>query len=423
MQLTPEQLITIKQKALLLSEREETLLILDNNRMTNAFGISSLEFCVAAGVKTELHVACGAAFEQLKLFRKQNKRKYLFGYFTYDLKNEIEQLSSKHPDHIGFPSLYFFVPEKILVVDKDLHVLEGKEFASFLLNNNSGLLSSDSHFDGTLQARVSRDEYIDTVTRIKENILNGDFYEMNYCVEFYAENSKLNPEAVYEKLKEISPNPFGAYLRLKDKYLVCASPERFLALKEKKLISQPIKGTIKRGATPTADEELKQELVNSEKEQAENLMIVDLVRNDLARSSVTGSINVEELFGIYAFKQLYQMISTVTSTIHPEMDPVDAIKNAFPMGSMTGAPKIETMKWIEQYEATRRGLYSGALGYFSPEGNFDFNVVIRSLQYNRATGYISLEVGSAITFDSNPEREYEECLLKAKAMMEVLLGK
>jgi para-aminobenzoate synthetase component 1 len=202
--------------------------------------------------------------------------------------------------------------------------------------------------------------------------------------------------------------------------LLSASPERFLKKSLNKLYSQPIKGTVRRAKDKDADEALKTALLNSEKERAENLMIVDLVRNDLAKSSEVGSVAVDELFGIYSFKQVHQMISTVSSTIIDGINPVEAIENAFPMGSMTGAPKVMAMKLIEQYETTKRGLYSGAVGYFAPNEDFDFNVVIRSIQYNAATQYVSFEVGSAITFDSDAEQEYEECLLKASAMLQAL---
>jgi para-aminobenzoate synthetase component 1 len=224
-------------------------------------------------------------------------------------------------------------------------------------------------------------------------------------------------------LLQKSPTPFASYFKYDHQYLLCASPERFIKKSGDKLFSQPIKGTIKRGVDEAEDAQLKNELLHSEKELAENLMIVDLVRNDLARSSKTGSVNVDELFGIYSFKQVHQMISTVSSIIKNDTHIIDAIKHAFPMGSMTGAPKIMAMELIEKYETTKRGLYSGAIGYIAPNGDFDFNVVIRSLQYNAATKYLSYEVGSAITFDSIAEQEHDECLLKAKAIMDVLGGK
>jgi para-aminobenzoate synthetase component 1 len=222
---------------------------------------------------------------------------------------------------------------------------------------------------------------------------------------------------------EVSPVPFGAFFKWGDKYLICASPERFLCGMNGKIYSQPIKGTTPRKANVADDELQKLHLLNSEKEKAENLMIVDLVRNDLARTALTGTVKVEELFGIYSFKQVHQMISTVSSNPKKDVPITEVIKCAFPMGSMTGAPKIMAMELIEQYEETCRGLYSGSVGYFAPDGTFDLNVVIRSIQYNATNQYLNFEVGGAITFDSVPEEEYNECLLKAKAMMQVLGNK
>lgn len=165
---------------------------------------------------------------------------------------------------------------------------------------------------------------------------------------------------------------------------------------------------------------LKNDLAKDEKERSENIMIVDLVRNDLSKTAVKGSVKVEELCKVYSFDQVHQMISTVTSQIEENTHPIDVIKSTFPMGSMTGAPKISAMKIIENLEETKRGLYSGAVGYITPRGDFDFNVVIRSILYNHTQKYISFSVGSAITSKSDPLKEYEECLVKAKAMHEVL---
>ncbi|QNP51485.1 anthranilate synthase component I family protein [Hymenobacter qilianensis] len=262
--------------------------------------------------------------------------------------------------------------------------------------------------------------YLAAVESIREDILNGEVYELNLCQEFYAEHVTIEPVQTFLQLNSASPTPFAGFYKWQDQYLLCASPERFLRQQHDVLISQPIKGTIRRGLTPEQDEELRHQLRHNEKEQAENLMIVDLVRNDLARVAVTGSVQVPELFGLYSFRHVWQMVSTVQAQRRPDCDLVDTLRATFPMGSMTGAPKIRAMQLIEQYEHSGRGLYSGSLGVIWPSGDFDFNVVIRSLQFNAATGYLSFQVGSAITYDSVPEQEYDECLLKAKAMLEVL---
>ena len=223
-------------------------------------------------------------------------------------------------------------------------------------------------------------------------------------------------------MNEISTPPFASFLKIDEQYLLSASPERYLKKEGNKIISQPIKGTAKRLISPIDDEKIASDLSRDEKERAENVMIVDLVRNDLSKTAKIGSVHVEELCKVYSFKQVHQMISTVVSEVEPTMHPVEIIRSTFPMGSMTGAPKVSAMKIIETLEETKRGLYSGAVGYFTPENDFDFNVVIRSILYDQEKKYISYSVGGAITAKSVPENEYEECLLKAKAMKHVLVN-
>ena len=416
----------IKDKALDWATQFEVCLLLNNNESTNAYGLHEIEFALAAGVKNSCVGTNQDDFEALQAFRNIHKNEYSFGFFTYDLKNQIEDLSSINFDGIQFPSLYFFVPEHVFIINKNGEII----FKSNLYNSFEEWLESIEKYKQTsiatskktvLKQRVSKEIYSENIEKIKQHIIAGDVYEMNYCMEFFDDDASINPIEIYKQLQINSPVPFGSFIKYNDKYLACASPERFILKQEQKLFSQPIKGTIKRNLTNEAeDNHLKELLLHSEKERAENLMIVDLVRNDLAHSSKTGTVKVEELFGIYSFKQVHQMISTVSSVIHENTDSVQAIKNAFPMGSMTGAPKVMAMELIEQYEASKRGLYSGAVGYFAPNGNFDFNVVIRSIQYNESNKYLSLMVGGAITFDSIAAHEYDECLLKAQATMQVL---
>ena len=270
-----------------------------------------------------------------------------------------------------------------------------------------------------IQQRISKEEYINSVHTIQEHIQAGDIYEMNFCQEFYVEDVTIDALTVFEKLNRLSKAPFSCYYKLNKKHLLCASPERYFKKASNKLISQPIKGTSKRGASTEEDEQLKLSLLNDEKERSENIMIVDLVRNDLSKVAKRGSVKVEELCGLYSFEQVHQLISTISCEIDSDVSIIDILKSTFPMGSMTGAPKIRAMQLIEQYEKTKRGLYSGAVGYISPEGDFDFNVVIRSILYNENERYISYIAGSAITSKSIPEKEYEECMTKAKAMYTV----
>ncbi|MBP8192996.1 MAG: anthranilate synthase component I family protein, partial [Chitinophagales bacterium] len=256
--------------------------------------------------------------------------------------------------------------------------------------------------------------------KIKTHIQLGDIYELNFCQEFYAGDALIDTVRVFQKLNQLSKAPFTSFFKNEGNYLMCASPERFLKRQNNTLISQPIKGTRKRIQDKKQDNLLKQQLFFDEKERSENVMIVDLVRNDFSRIALKNSVEVEELFGIYSFEQVHQMISTVTCTIPQDLSFSEIIKAVFPMGSMTGAPKIAAMELIEQYEPTKRGLFSGAVGYMTPKGNFDFNVVIRSILYNEQNQYVSIQAGSAITIDCDAEKEYEECLLKAKAMLEAL---
>ncbi|WP_460611684.1 aminodeoxychorismate synthase component I [Hymenobacter seoulensis] len=343
------------------------------------------------------------------------------GFITYDVKNEIEALHSANFSGFNWPQLHFFTPTTWLYWRETTLEINAPEPAVVLRQIQDLPLSVvAAPTVPAMQSRMSRPAYLAAVQAVQEDILNGEVYELNLCQEFFAENVHLNPVDVFLRLQEASPTPFAGFYRHHDHFLLCASPERFLRWQGSTLLSQPIKGTIRRGATPEADEQQRLTLLQDEKERAENLMIVDLVRNDLARVALTGTVQVPELFGLYPFRHVWQMISTVQAQVRPEADLVDILRAAFPMGSMTGAPKIRAMQLIEQYEHTRRGLYSGSIGYVLPNGDFDFNVVIRSLQYRQDTGYLSFQVGSAITYDSVPEREYEECLLKAQALLEVL---
>lgn len=356
-----------------------------------------------------------------------DKKDWHFGYFTFDLKNQLENLSSSNHDFIGFPVLHFFRPRWVLIFFDDAIRVE---YDSKIDSEESTIehikqLTEKYQEDKTtpppvLKAKVSKEQYISNVENIQKHIQRGDIYEMNYCVEFFSENTDISPAHVYQELNQVSPMPFSCYYQMEEHYLMCASPERFLAKRGNKIISQPIKGTAKRGQNEEEDKNIIEALRNNPKEQSENVMIVDLVRNDLSRTAAKGSVKVEELFGIYTFRQLHQMISTVCSELKSGLEGLDAIRAAFPMGSMTGAPKIRAMQLIDEFESTKRGLYSGAVGYFDPNGDFDFNVVIRSIQYNRKNKYLNFMVGSAITISSDPQFEYTECLLKAEGMMKAL---
>jgi para-aminobenzoate synthetase component 1 len=384
--------------------------------------------CLAAAGALEIFTAAEDSLESFSVFN-QTRNDWLFGHFSYDLKNEIEKpLVSEHPDHIGFPDICFFRPETVLQLSPSgLSISSATRqpseiFAEIIAISGTTNVRATPGFN--IIPRIERPEYLSILEKIKQHILRGDCYEINFCQEFYAENAVIDPLAVYRELTAISPNPFACYYRLNNKYLLCASPERYLQKKGNRIISQPIKGTFSRNPqNPGADQILKQSLAASEKDKSENVMVVDLVRNDLSRICTEGSVQVEELFGIYSFPQVHQMISTISGIVKEGIDLTDIIKASFPMGSMTGAPKRKVMELIEAFEKTKRGIYSGAVGYISPEKDFDFNVVIRSILYNESSRYLGYLVGGGITFYSDPEQEYAECLLKATAIKKVLENK
>ena len=395
---------------------------LDNQQYD--FSKPAFECLLAAGSKVNVEVQAGKAFDALRHFYAANKNEWLFGHFGYDLKNETEKLSSNNSDGIGFSDLYFFVPEIVLELNNKEVTIQGDGDAKLIFEAilmcphtiNESVKSSI-----VVRHKIEREIYINIIEKLRQHILRGDCYELNFCQEFFTEDAVIDPLYIYNRLTELSPNPFSAFYKLNSRYCLSASPERYLKKEGNKIISQPIKGTSKRNAaSAAADENAKNYLVESEKEKSENVMVVDLVRNDLSRICKPGSVKVDELFAVYSFPQVHQMISTVSGEPEEGKDWIDCVQATFPMGSMTGAPKKKVMELIEQYEQTKRGLFSGAIGYVKPDGDFDFNVVIRSILYNASDRYLSFQTGGGITYNSNPELEYEESLLKASAMMKVL---
>lgn len=350
---------------------------------------------------------------------------WIFGHLGYDLKNEIDGLQSLHINKISFPDIFFFVPAVVLILKDNLLIIESVNTQPGIIFNeiSAETYAEDAipvHKNIQLNAAVSKHEYIEAIQKLQQHILRGDCYEINFCQEFFAENITIHPLTTYTKLLGISPTPFSCFYKLDNRYLLCASPERFLSKTNNTIFSQPIKGTAPRGTDEALDNIEKDKLSKNKKEQSENVMIVDLVRNDLSKICKQGSVKAEELFTIYSFPQVHQMISTVKGELKPDTSFAEIIRATFPMGSMTGAPKLSVMQLIEQYEKTKRQLFSGSVGYISPQKDFDFNVVIRSIFYNAENRYLNYLVGSAITFYADAEKEYEECLLKAKAIIDTL---
>lgn len=271
-----------------------------------------------------------------------------------------------------------------------------------------------------IKATVTKEDYLKNVTALKQHIQQGNIYEINYCITFEAHDVTIDPLSVYQKLNTISKASYSALAKFEKQYIISSSPELFLSKLSNQLITKPIKGTAKRGTTPEEDALIKKQLQNNLKEQTENVMIVDVARNDLSRLAKKGTVKVDKLFDIESYEQVHQMVSTVSCALKDNTSFVEIINNTFPMASMTGAPKIRAMELIDQYEVYNRGPYSGALGYIDENGDFDLSVLIRSIFYDEEKQYLSFTVGSAITAMCNAEEEYEECMLKAKAMIEVL---
>ncbi|MEN8928584.1 MAG: aminodeoxychorismate synthase component I [Flavobacteriales bacterium] len=376
---------------------------------------------LALGKKAQFKPNQNQVFDGLKRFVDEHQD-WVFGYLSYDLKNEVEpSLSSKNKDHLNFPEVHFFVPEIVMEITVDfakIHFEEKSEkdlFMSFLGEKSKKTTEKSEKVN--FKQRMSKDNYEQRFEAIKDHIQQGDIYEMNFCHEFYAENAEINPFEIYQKLNELTNAPFSTFYKNNEQFIVCGSPERYIKKEGNKIITQPIKGTAKRGKTNEEDEAIKLELSQNEKERSENIMIVDLVRNDLSKTAKKRSVKVEELCKVYTFETVHQMISTVTSEIENTTHPVEVLRTTFPMGSMTGAPKVEAMKIIEELETTKRGVYSGSVGYFNPEGDFDFNVIIRTLLYDKESKNLNFMVGGAITSKATAESEYEETLLKAEAMI------
>ena len=419
----PQDLPLLQQLVCWANQEPVSCLLLSNNQV-NAYG--AYDYVFAAGAHESLQVSTGTAFEALKAFRKRTQD-FILGYFSYDLKNELEEVKSENLDGLDFPDLFFFQPKKLWLVKKnEITCLYLEEYANELDADIDKVFNQAFQIENTvasekphIQVRFNRDAYCAQVSKMLDHIKRGDIYEANFCQEFYSE-AAIDPVASFLHLNAISEAPFAAFFKNETHFALCSSPERFLTKRGTQLISQPIKGTAPRGVNATEDAFLARQLANDAKERTENIMITDLVRNDLSKKALKGSVRVEELCKIYSFKQVHQMISTISAQVDADEDPVALIKMAFPMGSMTGAPKVSAMHIIEQLENHKRGLYSGSIGYFEPNGDFDFNVMIRSILYNAAKPYVSFSVGSAITAQALPEKEYQECLLKAKAMREAL---
>ena len=413
---------------ILMSKSKETkyISVLMSNRSTKSYNLPSkyIDCDLIAGLGMIKEISSNKnSLSKLRTFHHTHND-WLFGYLSYDLKNEIEELSSENCSSINSDNIAFFIPEYVFLLRKNkLEVLtyQSKTSVDLLLNNYKNLDNKNIN-SIFLTPKESKEEYLNKIRKIKDHIQKGDIYELNYCVEYYAKEILKDPESLFIKLNNINRNPFSSFLHINNHYVMCASPERFLRKDGSSIISQPIKGTIKRGSTPYEDKLLINKLKGSQKDISENVMIIDLVRNDLSITANRSSVRVDDFCGVYTFDRIHQMISTISSEVPQDCHFINILETTFPMGSMTGAPKLKAMELIDKYEESSRGIFSGSIGYISPTGDFDFNVVIRSIIYNKEKEYISAGVGGAITISSDEYCEYEECLLKIKPILEALVN-
>ncbi len=410
-----------KQQMLNLANRFGICCFMDGHHYKDQYSVYD---CMAAIEAEQVFLPENNALSHLKTFT-QTQNDWLFGHIGYDVKNEIENLTSAHKDKLNFPDVFFFQPKIVLLLKKDVLTIESLSEPPEIVYENvmrsKPLQNNSIHKNIVMQSRIDKQQYMAIINRLKKHILRGDCYEINFCQEFFAEETVIDPFDLYKKLSSFSPSPFAAYYKLNDKFALCASPERYMQKQKNCLISQPVKGTAKRNLdNEILDNEIKQQLKNSRKNRTENVMITDLVRNDLSKICRRGSVKVRELFGVYSYPQVHQMITTIEGETDEKVNIADVLRATFPMGSMTGAPKRSVMQLIEQYEHSKRGLYSGSIGYITPDNDWDFNVVIRSILYNESSRYLSFQTGGAITFASDAEEEYNECLIKAEAMRKAI---
>lgn len=344
---------------------------------------------------------------------------WVFGSLNYEWCNAV-QLPAEDPSQCSW-----FIPRLVVEWAKDavlLHVLRGEEA--------DGLSWAQGFFGEASRAadqpplkwslRTGREEYLARVDHLLAHVHRGDIYEINYCIERTAHADRFDPYVAFERLLRRTQAPFAGFKRHHDAFALCVSPERFLRFDGRTIIGQPMKGTRPRSNDATEDERLRTELRNDAKERSENVMALDVMRHDLARVAASGSVSVPDLWAVVSFPNVHQMISTVQATLHQDRDPYDALVSCFPPASMTGAPKIRAIQLIAEAEVGPRGLFSGSLGFFAPDGTGDFNVVIRTAVFDAAKGSLSLRTGSAITARCEPGSEWDECTLKARSVIDTL---
>ncbi len=350
------------------------------------------------------------------------------GYFSYDLKNKIEKLPQTAKNDISIPLINFHFYDGIIIIDNDTNKVYIKAFgindnADNIVNKIADRFTENIEINtrnyqvGEISSNMTKSEYVNKIEAVKSYIKTGDVYQINLTQRF---SCSFDGEsiALYKNLRNINPSPFGAYLKYDDFTVVSSSPERFIKRIGDKLLTSPIKGTRKRGSNKVEDELLKKDLINSEKDRSELLMIVDLERNDFGRIAKVGSVKVTDLFRIEEHPSVYHLVSDIEATLDSKINVAEILKATFPGGSITGAPKIRAMEIIDELEPTTRNLYTGSIGWIDFNGDMDLNIVIRTILIKDNKAYFN--AGGGIVWDSSAEEEYEESLLKARALVKAL---
>ena len=373
----------------------------------------------------------GDTFTKLEpIFKERNTLTDYFsggwiGYFSYDLKHDLETLHKERKQHIQTDGLCFIRFGIYHFFNNDTqtsHIAyetedDLKKYLSSL-NKTSSEDPSVPHIRN-VHSNFTKESYLNAVEKVKDYIYEGDIFEANLTRKFFGEfQSPVNGKSLFLTLLKQSPSQYSAFIKIETLEIVSSSPERFIKIKNRRINSKPIKGTRPRGTTVEEDERIITELHSSEKDRAENLMIVDLVRNDIGKIAEVGSVHVPDLFKVETYQTVHQLVSTIEGKIAETSTILDAIKSCFPPGSMTGAPKIRAMEICTEIEDYTRGIYSGAIGYIGFDGYVDLSVVIRTLLIKN--NQFEFQVGGAIVADSDAESEYQETLDKAKAICKVL---
>jgi para-aminobenzoate synthetase component 1 len=416
-------MLTFKERINLLryaTQQNEKIMYLDSNNYPDIYGEFNWAILIGETVKLEINTNRIDPWNALSAFIKNKKAPLLGTFLTYDLKNSRENLHSSIEDKTGFPLLACWEPSSIIAEKRDGSSFYYGNYEQYLKQTENLVEEENFLNEISLKPALTKEEYLSGFEKIQQALQAGDIYEMNFCQHFSANIKSIDPISLYQKLNKLSPAPFSGIIKYNNSWLICSSPERFLKRNGNELFSQPIKGTIRKFANENENNAAMLQLKENPKEINENVMIVDLVRNDLSHFAIKNGVEVTELCNVYPFATVNHMISTVNAKLKPGAETTEILAKAFPMGSMTGVPKIKALEIADALENFQRRLYSGSIGYFTNQSDFDFNVVIRSITWNEQNGYFSFSAGSAITIQANGEDEYNECMLKAEALFNAI---